>query len=68
MLIVGPGVADGATTEADGPAGVADGADAEAEAAVAAEPDADAIGDPQPIATSAAAMSAAQAMSGGIWR
>jgi len=63
MLIVGPGVADG-VAEGDAPAGEADGANAEAEAAEAAEPDADAMGDPQPIATTAATMSAAQAMSG----
>jgi hypothetical protein len=63
--MVGPGVADGATTEADGAAGEAHEAGAEAEAAEAAEPDADAIGDPQPIAMTAATMSAAQAMIGG---
>lgn len=68
MLIVGPGVADGAAREADG-AAEADGADPEAGATdAAAEPDADVVGDPQPIATTAATMSAAQALSGCTWR
>jgi hypothetical protein len=67
MLMVGPGVGDGAAREADGTTGA--DADAEAGAAEGAtEPDADAIGDPQPIATTALTMSAAQALSGGTWR
>jgi hypothetical protein len=69
MLMVGPGVGDGLTTDAEGPAGEANGADPEAEAAeAAAEPDADAIGDPHPIATTATTTSTAQAMSGGVLR
>jgi hypothetical protein len=67
MLMVGPGVADGAAREADGRTG----ADADAEAGAAegaAKPDADAIGDPHPIATTATTTSTAQAMSGGVLR
>ena len=65
MLIVGPGVADGTAREADGAAeGEAEADDADG----TAETDADTFGDPQPIATTALTISAAQVLSSGTWR
>jgi hypothetical protein len=62
MLMVGPGVADGAATEAEGCASEPDGTEPGADDK-APEPDAGAVGEPQALATSAPPTSAAQAAS-----